>query len=156
MLGVTFHREVIYFSRMAIMQIDTQKTFIELGDKAFVSLTTFRKNGERIASPVWVARDGDALIVLTPEESGKVKRLRNNGQVEIRPCNRAGKVADGSEPVLGITEIVTDGPSIARLTRVIEKKYGFEYHVIMFIERIAARRQKPRLILRITSVVPNV
>ncbi len=137
------------------MQIDSQKTFTALGDKAFVSLTTFRKNGERISSPVWIARDGDALIVLTPEESGKVKRLRNNRHVEIRPSSRTGKVADGSEPVPGIAEIVTDAPTAARLTRVIQKKYRFEYQVIMLIERIAARRQKPRVILRITSVAPN-
>jgi hypothetical protein len=38
--------------RMATMQIDPQKTFTALGDKAIVFLTTFRKNGERIASPV--------------------------------------------------------------------------------------------------------
>ena len=140
---------------MATMQIDSQEPFTALGDNAFVSLTTFRKNGERISSPVWIARDGDTLIVLTPEESGKVKRIRNNGQVEIRPSSRAGKVADGSEPVPGIAEIVTDASSTARLTHVIQKKYGFEYHVIMLIERIAARRQKPRVILRITSVPPK-
>ena len=140
---------------MATMQIDSQKLFTTLEDNAFVSLTTFRKNGERISSPVWIARDGDTLIVLTPEESGKVKRIRNNGQVEIRPSSRAGKVADGSEPIPGIAEIVTDASSTARLTHVIQKKYGFEYHVIMLIERIAARRQKPRVILRITSVPPK-
>ncbi len=137
------------------MQTDPQQLFTALGDKAFVSLTTFRKNGERISSPVWVARDGDTLIVLTPEESGKVKRIRNNGQVEIRPSSRAGKVADGSEPVPGIAEIVTDASTTARLTHVLQKKYGLEYHIVMFIERIAARRQKPRVILRITSGAPN-
>ena len=137
------------------MQIAPQKTFTALGDKAFVSLTTFRKNGERLSSPVWIARDEDALIVLTPEESGKVKRIRNNGHVEIRPSSRTGKVPDGSEPVFGIAEIVTDAPTTARLTHMLQKKYGLEYHIIMFIERIAARRQKPRVILRITSEAPN-
>ncbi len=137
------------------MQPDIQKTFITLGDNAFVSLTTFRKNGERISSPTWIARDGDALIVLTPEESGKVKRLRNNRHVEIRPSSRMGKVADGIEPVPGIAEIVTDVPTTAHLTHVLQKKYGLEYHVTMLIERIAARRQKPRVILRITSEASN-
>ncbi|MBA2680681.1 MAG: PPOX class F420-dependent oxidoreductase [Ktedonobacteraceae bacterium] len=135
------------------MQVDS--AFAALGEKAFVSLTTFRKNGERISSPVWVARDGDTLIVLTPEESAKIKRLRNNGQVEIRPSSRTGKVADNSEPIPGIAEIVTDAPIIARLTRVIQKKYGVEYYITMLIERIAARRQKPRVILRITPAALN-
>ena len=142
-------------SIIAIMHIDLQKTFTALGDETFVSLTTFRKNGERISSPVWIARDGDTLLVITPEESGKVKRIRNNGHVEIRPSSRMGKVADGIEPVSGFAEIVTDTPTATRLTHVIQKKYGLEYRIIMLIERIAARRQKPRLILRITSEEPN-
>ena len=134
------------------MPTDPQKTFTALGDKAFVSLTTFRKSGERISTPVWVARDRDALIVLTPEESGKIKRLRNNAQVEIRPASRMGKVVDGSEAVSGVAEIITDTSTIARLTHVIQKKYGLEYSITMFIERILARRQKPRVILRITLI----
>jgi len=137
------------------MQPDLQKAFTTLGDAAFVSLTTFRKNGERISSPLWIARDGDALIIITPQESAKVKRLRNNQRVEMRPCNWQGKVADGSEPVPGTAELVTDDASAARLTRVIQKKYGLEYHVFMLIERIAARRQKPRVLFRITSLAAN-
>ena len=138
------------------MHIDPQKTFTALGDEAFVSLTTFRRNGEPISSPVWVARDGDTLIVLTPEESGKVKRIRNNRHVEISPSSRMGKVPEGSKPVHGIAEIVTDAPTAAHLTHTLQKKYGLEYHVVMLIERIAARRQKPRVTLHITLEAPNV
>ncbi len=142
-------------SIIVTMHIDSQKTFTALGDEAFVSLTTFRKNGEPISSPVWIARDEDTLLVITPEESGKVKRIRNNGRIEIRPSSRSGKVAEGSIPVPGSAEIVTDAATATRLTRVIQKKYGLEYRVVMLIERIAARRQKPRVILRITSEAPN-
>jgi uncharacterized protein len=96
----------------------------------------------------------DTLVVLTPEQSGKVKRQRNNPRVEIRPSNRAGKVADERQPVTGMAEIVTDAATAARLTRIIQKKYGWEYHIIMFIERIIARWQKSRTILRITPTAP--
>lgn len=122
-----------------------------LGDEAFVSLTTFRRSGEPVATPVWIARDGDDLVVITPAESGKVKRVRNSGRVELRPCSRRGKVPDGALAVSAQASIDT-GASATRATEAIKKKYGFEFRVVMFVELLIARRRKPRVILRITSV----
>ena len=126
-------------------------TLLDLGDEPFVSLTTFRKSGVAVSTPVWIARDGDALIVTTPQESGKVKRLRNSGRVELRPCSRMGKVADDAVPVAGVATIHGDAATRDRLTDVIRKKYGFEYRVTMIIEAIVAKRTKERVILRITA-----
>ncbi|WP_307852441.1 PPOX class F420-dependent oxidoreductase [Glaciihabitans sp. dw_435] len=125
--------------------------FDALGDERFVSLTTFRKTGEAVSTPVWIARDGDALVVTTPEESGKVKRIRNGGHVELRPCGRMGKVDDGAVSVTAEAIILADDPSRERITAIIRRKYGLEYRITMFIERLAAKRQKPRVILRITQ-----
>ena len=55
--------------------------FAALGGVSFVSLTTFRRNGAPVSTPVWVAADGDDLVVLTPTASGKVRRLRNDARV---------------------------------------------------------------------------
>ena len=68
-------------------------TLTALGHERFVSLTTFRRNGEGVATPVWVARDGDALVVITPEGTGKLRRLRRDDRVTLRPCDRRGRVA---------------------------------------------------------------
>lgn len=124
--------------------------FSALGDERFVSLTTFRKSGERVSTPVWIGQDGDALVVTTPEVSGKVKRLRNDPRVEMRPCGRMGRVKDGAEPVAGVAEVLTDNGSRERITGIIRKKYGLEYRVVMGIERLGASGQKNRVILRIT------
>ena len=78
---------------------------LSLADERFISLTTFRRSGVPVSAPVWVARDGAALVVLTPAGSGKVKRLRRNPRVEVRPCGRFGAVADGVVPVEGRAEI---------------------------------------------------
>src|SRR5688500_10157693 len=78
---------------------------LRLADERFVSLTTFRRSGQPVSTPVWVGRDGDALIVLTPAGSGKVKRLRHEARVEVRPCGRFGAVADGVVPVEGTAEL---------------------------------------------------
>ena len=82
--------------------------FTALGDERFVSLTTFRRTGEPVSTPVWVVRDGDELLVTTPDDSGKVKRLRHTARVELRPCSRSGSVPDDAVPVPGDARLVTD------------------------------------------------
>ena len=67
-----------------------------LAGERFISLTTFRRSGEPVPTPVWIARDGDTLVVTTPAESGKVKRLRHHSRVELRPCSRTGRVPAGT------------------------------------------------------------
>ena len=80
----------------------------QLGDEPFVSLTTFRRNGEGVATPVWVARDGDALIVLTPAESHKVGRIRRDPHVRLAPSTRTGKLRTGGPLVDGTAAVITD------------------------------------------------
>ena len=128
----------------------SDSAFATLGDEQFLSLTTFRRSGERVSTPMWVARDGNALIMFTPQASGKVKRLRNSPRVELRPCNRFGRVKDGVEPVAGMAEVLTDEDSRERATGIIRRKYGLGYRVVMGIERLIKFGQEKRVILRIT------
>ena len=121
-----------------------------LGAQRFVSLTTFKKDGSPVATPVWITRDGATLVVTTPAESYKVKRLRRDPRVLLVPCGRTGKVREGERPVEGTAEIVTDPAETGRLTALVRRRYGLEYRVMMLVERVAARRQKPRVMLRIT------
>ncbi|RFA07460.1 hypothetical protein B7R21_14795 [Subtercola boreus] len=130
-------------------------TPLALSDESFISLTTFRKTGVAVSTPVWVARDGDAVLVVTPSDSGKVKRLRNNARVELRASDRRGRVAEGAETVAGEARIVADPAEVERLTAAFRAKYGFEYRVFMLVERIVARRRKPRVMLRITAPAPT-
>ena len=122
-----------------------------LGNESFVSLTTFRRNGEGVATPVWVARDGDALIVLTPEESYKVGRVPADPRVRLAPSTRTGRVKDGGPLVEGTAEVVADPVQTGRQRDLIRRKYGWQYRVTLLIERLLARREKPRVILRITD-----
>ena len=58
----------------------------------YISLTTFRKSGTGVATPVWFGEDGDRLYVMTRSDMGKTKRIRNNAQVMVAPCTIRGKV----------------------------------------------------------------
>jgi uncharacterized protein len=120
-----------------------------LAAQKFVSLTTYKKNGDAVATPMWVGRDGDHLFVWTPADSAKIKRVRNDLRVTLVPCGRFGKPNNDAEPVAGTAEVITEPATVRRLAEVIRHKYGLEYWVVTLIERLAARGEKPRAILRI-------
>ena len=118
---------------------------LPLADARFVSLTTFRRSGEPVSTPVWIGRDGGALVVLTPADSGKVKRLRRDPRVEIRPCGRFGAVADGVEPVAGTAEVREHPDDVERARATIRRTYPLESRLVLGIERLVERlRGRPR------------
>ena len=126
-------------------------TLLELGNESFVSLTTFRKTGARVSTPVWIAREGETLVVTTPSASGKVKRLRNSSRVELQACSRMGTVVEGSPVISAVAEIV-EGPTAEKhIANVMRHKYRFEYRLTLLIERIVKRGAEERVMLRITE-----
>jgi PPOX class probable F420-dependent enzyme len=66
----------------------------------YISLGTFRKNGTKIATPVWFGEDGDKLYVMTRSDTGKMKRVRNNPRVTVAPCTIRGKLTGTEVPAL--------------------------------------------------------
>jgi PPOX class probable F420-dependent enzyme len=68
----------------------------EISGKKYVCLTSFRKNGTPVRTPVWFAEADGRLYVMTRNDSGKYKRIRNNPRISVAPCNMRGTVT-GSE-----------------------------------------------------------
>ena len=64
----------------------------EIHGQKYICLTTFRKNGAGVSTPVWFGEDAGKLYVMTRSDSGKYKRLRNNLQVQIAACTMRGKI----------------------------------------------------------------
>jgi PPOX class probable F420-dependent enzyme len=58
----------------------------------YISLTTFRKSGAGVATPVWFGEENDRLYVMTRSDMGKTKRIRNTPRVRVAPCTIRGKV----------------------------------------------------------------
>ena len=90
-----------------------------LGQK-YISLATFRKNGEKVATPVWFGEEGEKLYVMTLSKLGKTKRIRNNPQVTVAPCTMRGKVT-GSEVAASAKLLPPEEHARARQT--INRKY---------------------------------
>jgi len=127
---------------------------LDLARERFVLLTTFRASGEPVSTPVWVARDGHALVVLTPSGSGKVRRLRADPRVRVQPCGRFGAVREGA-PAVDATAAVRESPDdVARARRSVREAYPVESRVVLGIERLAERVRgrgpAPRLALHLT------
>jgi uncharacterized protein len=70
----------------------------------YMSLKSFRKNGQAVATPVWFGEEDGRLFVMTRSTSGKYKRVRNNSQVRIAPCTIRG---------------VVTGPEFAAIARIL-------------------------------------
>jgi|SRR5579862_3149950 len=64
----------------------------EIHGQKYLSLTTFRKSGVAVATPVWFGEDSDRIYIMTRSDSGKYKRIKNNSRVQIAPCTIRGKV----------------------------------------------------------------
>ena len=90
----------------------------------YVNLTTFRKNGRSVRTPVWFAEDGEGrLYVYTLGDSGKAKRIRNDGRVVVGPSdargNPLGPEASGTARLLPPAES-------AMAAALLRRKYGLQ------------------------------
>jgi len=56
-----------------------------------VLLTSHKKDGTGVGTPVNIAVEGDHAYFRTPGKTWKVKRLRNNPEVELSPSTFRGK-----------------------------------------------------------------
>lgn len=65
--------------------------FPHLVGHQYMNLTTFRKSGVAVPTPVWFAEQDGTLYVVTLGTSGKAKRIRNNGHVLVEPSDARGK-----------------------------------------------------------------
>ncbi|KSU61290.1 MULTISPECIES: PPOX class F420-dependent oxidoreductase [Gordonia] len=97
-------------------------TFGEAGTAKYVNLTTYRKDGTAVTSPLWAALDGDQLVMWTVADSWKVKRLRRDPLIVVQACDVRGHKTFGA-PVSGTAEVL-DAADSGRVKKAITDKYG--------------------------------
>jgi PPOX class probable F420-dependent enzyme len=88
----------------------------------YLNLETFRRNGESMKTPVWFVQDGETIYVQTVANSGKVKRIRNNGRVIVTPCKMEGTPC--GTWVQAEAREITDAAIAKKVNRLLDKKYG--------------------------------
>ena len=70
----------------------------EISGQKYISLTTFRKSGTPVRTPLWFAEGDGKLCFMTRSDSGKYKRIRNNSKVLVAPCTMRGRVTGPDFP----------------------------------------------------------
>lgn len=88
----------------------------------YLNLETFRKSGINVRTPVWFVQEGTTIFVRTLANSGKVKRIRNNGQVNIAVCKMDGSLL--GDWVQAKANEVVDENTDKKVDRLLDKKYG--------------------------------
>jgi PPOX class probable F420-dependent enzyme len=96
--------------------------FNQFKNQKYLNLETFRKSGEGVKTPVWFAQDGNILYVQTGANSRKVKRIHNNGHVNVATCKMDGKVVGSWIPAHAC--VVTDPEVYLFSNRLLGRKYG--------------------------------
>lgn len=103
----------------------------------YVSLTTFRRDGIGVATPVWVVRDGDRLAVFTAADSHKVRRLRRNPAVTLAPCTARGRVVG---PAVAGRATVAGSRAWDRVTAALVRKHGLLARLMLLASRVRSGR----------------
>jgi PPOX class probable F420-dependent enzyme len=88
----------------------------------YLNLETFRKSGINVRTPVWFVQEGNTIFVRTIADSGKVKRIRNNSQVNIAACKVDGSLLGDWEQAKA--KEVVDKNTDKKVDRLLDKKYG--------------------------------
>jgi PPOX class probable F420-dependent enzyme len=104
-----------------------------LRNAKYLSLTTFRRDGTAVPTPVWFVIEGDHLLVFTGSSTGKVKRIRNNPQVTVAACNPRGVVKG---PVLAATATILPASEGARINRLFDARYPVARPLIGTLNRL--------------------
>jgi PPOX class probable F420-dependent enzyme len=117
----------------------------------YIALTTFRRSGVPVTTPVWFAARDDRLLVWTAAESGKAKRLRTRPEVTVVPCTMrgtpVGSAVDGTAVLLPASEL----PGVRSALRA---KYGlvlaaYDAAVALWL-RVRHKPEPPSVAIEIT------
>ena len=120
----------------------------------YLSITSHKRDGTGVATPVWFAAAGGRLLVMTDAHSGKVKRIRRDPYVEMAPCSARGTVRSTPTPAHAV---ILPASETEWGKRLIARKYRV---ALLFVRPIRAlqalfhpkRRHEETVIIAITPV----
>jgi PPOX class probable F420-dependent enzyme len=139
--------------KRVITMLTQSHPFASLAKASYINLTTYRKTGEAVATPIWFAENNGTIYVETGPRSGKVKRIHHTTRVTLEPCTIQGRVTGAS--VEGNARILNHAEEDTTARAALAKKYGLMrsiYYGFMNIFRIV--RHKPEIKLTYIAIEP--
>jgi PPOX class probable F420-dependent enzyme len=100
-----------------------------LKNDRYISLETFKKDGNGVKTPVWFVEVDNRIIVFTDGTSYKVKRVGRNPKARIAACSASGKVH--GEWFDATAQIVPAQDDLARRGyEALQKRYGLQFTLL--------------------------
>jgi uncharacterized protein len=128
-------------------------TFTRLVKEKYISLTTFRRTGEGVVTPVWFAESSEIIYVETGTNAGKHKRIHHTARVTLAPCTLSGKVTGSA--IEGKARILTESREIMTARAAMSKKYGLVRSLYYFLlDTIDTILRKPKIDLTYIAIEP--
>ncbi|QKW19031.1 PPOX class F420-dependent oxidoreductase [Kitasatospora sp. NA04385] len=103
----------------------------------YLLITSYKKDGTGVPTPVWVVRDGDALGAWTTAHSWKVKRIRRRADVLVGPCDVRGNPRGEALPARAE---IADAETTERYRRLLARKYGLVGRLTLLGSRLRRGR----------------
>ena len=104
-----------------------------LGRAQFGRLTTFRRNGQAVSTPIWFADRGGKAVFVTGPRTGKAKRMRRSPQVKVGRATARGKLK--GQEVNGTARLLS-GDEAIEARNLLLAKYGVQFRVLQLIQLI--------------------
>jgi PPOX class probable F420-dependent enzyme len=108
----------------------------------YLSVTSFKRDGTGVATPVWFVSDGERLLALTDLHSAKVRRMRHDPHVLVASCRPDGKLRREQLPAR--SEVLTATPDLERVQRLLTERYKLSYRLVMLFYRLGRRLRGER------------
>ena len=125
---------------------ETIKFLPQLKDCKHINIKTFRKNGEGAATPVWFLEDKDKFYICTGGATYKVKRIRNNPEVQIAASDASGNLKgeyfEGKARILAKNEVDP-------INTLFRKKYS-GFRLWNLFANLGKKEEKKHIYLEIT------
>ena len=118
------------------------------GDTRYIALTTYRRDGRPVTTPVWAAPLNGNLYVVTARSTGKVRRLRATDRVRFAPSNMNGRRILGAWHE-GSGRVVEDEQRRGEALAALQRKYGRQMSLAMLINRLRGL-DRERVVLELT------
>ena len=112
----------------------------------YVNLSTQKKDGSFVNTPVWFAKDGDKnnFYIFSAGEAGKVKRIRNFSSVKVAICDVRGNLM--GEWISARAELVDGEESKVIAYRQLHKKYGITIKIFDFFSKLFGKYKQRQII----------
>jgi len=118
------------------------------GDTRYIALTTYRRDGRPVTTPVWAAPLNGNLYVVTARSTGKVRRLRATDRIRFAPSNMNGRRILGAWHE-GSGRVVEDEQRRGEALAALRRKYGWQMSLAMLINRLRGL-DRERVVLELT------